>query len=131
MSRGVTITALRVPGDARGIVFEPAGPDDLLGQKNVHVTLTNPGCIRGNHLHRQGSEITVVLGPALARYRDGDEVRDFHVPAGEAFRFDIPPGIAHAFQNTGDAPMVLVGFNTREHDPNSPDVERDVLIDAG
>ena len=68
------------------------------------------------------------LGPALIRYRAGDEVRDVHVPPGRAYRFTIPPGIAHAIQNTGQERMVLVAFNSVVHDPECPDVVRDVLI---
>jgi dTDP-4-dehydrorhamnose 3,5-epimerase-like enzyme len=116
--------------DPRGLVLEPLGPDELPIQRNAHLTLTEPGCIRGNHYHERGSEVTVVLGPALARYRDGDEVRDFLVPEGQAYRFSIPPGVAHAFRNTGAAPMVLIGFNTEPHDPARPDVVRDVLIEG-
>ena len=128
MGQRITIETVSFPTDARGLVLEPLGPDDLPRQRNVHLTLTAPGALRGNHYHERGTEVTVVLGPALARYRDGDEVRNLHVPAGLAYRFTIPPGLAHAFQNTGEAPMVLIGFNTVPHDSARPDVVRDVLI---
>lgn len=118
------------PTDSRGLVFEPARADELARQRNVHVTLTLPGCIRGNHYHRRGREITAVLGPCLVRYREAGAVRDFTVPEGAAYRFHIPPGVPHAFQNTGDRPMILVGFNTEEHDPAAPDVVREVLIEG-
>jgi dTDP-4-dehydrorhamnose 3,5-epimerase-like enzyme len=128
MGQRITVEALSFPTDARGLVLEPIGPEALPHQGNAHLTLTEPGCVRGNHYHERGAEVTVVLGPALARYRDGDEVRDLHVPEGRAYRFTIPPGVAHAFQNTGKGPMVLIGFNTVVHDPARPDVVRDVLI---
>jgi hypothetical protein len=38
-------------------------------------------------------------------------------------------GIVHAFQNTGQEPVLLNGFNTEPHDRTQPDVVRDVLID--
>jgi UDP-2-acetamido-2,6-beta-L-arabino-hexul-4-ose reductase len=100
----------------------------LAEQGNCHLTLTEPGCIRGNHFHRRGSEVTVVIGPALARYRDGEGVVDQVVAPGQVMRFEIPPGVGHAFQNTGDGPMILLGFNTKPHDPADPDVVADVLI---
>jgi dTDP-4-dehydrorhamnose 3,5-epimerase-like enzyme len=128
MGQGITIEALSFPTDARGLVLEPIGPDALPLQRNAHLTLTAPGAIRGNHYHERGTEVTVVLGPALARYRDGGAIRDFHVAEGLAYRFTIPPGVAHAFRNTGQGPMVLIGFNTVVHDPARPDVVRDVLI---
>jgi dTDP-4-dehydrorhamnose 3,5-epimerase-like enzyme len=128
MEQRITIEALGFPTDARGLVLEPIGPEALPHQRNVHLTLTAPGAVRGNHYHQRGTEVTVVLGPALARYRDGGEVRDLPIPEGLAYRFTIPPGVAHAFQNTGTGPMVLIGFNTVVHDPARPDVVRDVLI---
>src|SRR3954471_10912004 len=128
MGQRIPIEAVSVPPDAPGLGLEPLGPGDLPRQRNVHLTLTAPGAVRGNHYHERGTEVTVVLGPALARYRDAGAVRDFPIPEGRAYRFTIPPGVAHAFQNTGSRPMVLIGFNTVVHDPARPDVARDVLI---
>jgi UDP-2-acetamido-2,6-beta-L-arabino-hexul-4-ose reductase len=114
--------------DARGLVFEPIGVEAIAAQRNIHVALTEPGSIRGNHLHQHATEITVVLGPALVRLREDSQVRDLNVPAGETWRFIIPPGVSHAFQNTSLQPMLLVAFSTSVFDPVNPDVVRDVLI---
>jgi UDP-2-acetamido-2,6-beta-L-arabino-hexul-4-ose reductase len=92
--------------------------------------ITRPGGIRGNHYHRVGHEVALVLGPALVRYRDGEAVVDRPVAPGEAVRFTFPAGVAHAIQNTGDAPMIALSFNTEVHDRARPDVVRDVLIEA-
>lgn len=129
MSQTVTIEPVAYPSDPRGLVIEPIGADDLPRQHNVHLVITVPGAIRGNHYHRRGSEITVVIGPALFRYREGSEVKEVHVPEGQAYRMAIPAGVPHAFQNTGQAPQVLIGFNTEIHDPAHPDVVREVLIE--
>jgi UDP-2-acetamido-2,6-beta-L-arabino-hexul-4-ose reductase len=129
MGQRISIEPLEFPIDPRGLVIEPLGADALPLQRNVHLTLTEPGCVRGNHYHRRGLEVAVVLGPALVRYREGGEVHDFDVPDGCAYRFTIPPGVAHAFRNDGSGPMVLIGFNTVAHDPERPDVIRDVLIE--
>lgn len=128
MGSRIIIEAIPFASDARGLVLEPIGPDAFPHQRNAHLVLTAPGGVRGNHYHVRGSEVTVAIGPGLFRYRDGGEVRDVHIPEGRAFRFTIPPGVAHAFQNTGDGTMVLLGFNTEAHDPARPDVVRDVLI---
>jgi dTDP-4-dehydrorhamnose 3,5-epimerase-like enzyme len=128
MDPRVIIEAIPLASDARGLVLEPIGPDAFPLQRNAHLVLTAPGGVRGNHYHVRGGEVTVALGPALFRYREGDEVRDVQIPEGRALRFSIPPGVAHAFQNTGDGMMVLLGFNTEAHDPARPDVVRDVLI---
>ncbi|HEX9938485.1 MAG TPA: cupin domain-containing protein [Longimicrobium sp.] len=124
----MTVEPLTVHGDARGSVFEPLGADALRGQRNVHVVVTEPGAVRGNHLHRCGTETLVIQGPALFRCREEGEVVDTEVPAGAVFRFTIPPGVAHALKNTGTAPTVAVSFVTEPHDPAAPDVVPVVLL---
>jgi UDP-2-acetamido-2,6-beta-L-arabino-hexul-4-ose reductase len=120
--------AIRCARDARGLVFEPIGVDAIPSQRNVHVAVTEPGGIRGNHFHNRATETTVVLGPALVRLREDGEVRELNVPPGETWRFIIPPGVGHAFQNTGTQPLLLVAFSTSVFDPATPDVVRDGLI---
>ena len=75
-------------------------------QRNVHLVLTEPGAVRGNHYHERGREVSVAFGPALLPLPRGGCVRDVLIPEGEAYRFTIPPGVAHAFQNTGRSPIV-------------------------
>jgi dTDP-4-dehydrorhamnose 3,5-epimerase-like enzyme len=125
---GVEIHKLTVHADGRGAVFEPLEPELLAGWRNVHTVISEPGAIRGNHRHVRGTEVTALLGPALVRYRSGDTIEERHVPAGEAWRFAFPPGTAHAFKNTGSGPMVLVSFNTEQHDPLLADAVREELI---
>ncbi len=115
--------------DARGLVIEPIPAGWIRQQRNVHVALTEPGGIRGNHWHKQGTEIFVVLGPALVRFREDKAVREVRVPEGQAGRFTIPPGIAHAIQNTGTRPQLLIVFNTMSHDPDHADVVPEVLLE--
>ena len=124
----VQMQVLRVHRDPRGAVFEPLEPAQLLGWRNVHAVVTEPGAVRGNHRHLRGTEVTAVLGPALVRYRSGAQIEERQVPDGEAWRFTFPPGVAHAFKNTGTRPFLLVSFNTEAHDPAQPDVEREELI---
>jgi dTDP-4-dehydrorhamnose 3,5-epimerase-like enzyme len=124
----VEIRQLKVHADVRGAVFEPLEPALLAGWRNVHTVISEPGAIRGNHRHLRGTEVTAVFGPALVRYQCGPRREDFSVPAGEAWRFVFPPGTGHAFKNTGSKACLLVSFNTVEHDPAQPDVERVELI---
>jgi UDP-2-acetamido-2,6-beta-L-arabino-hexul-4-ose reductase len=90
----------------------------------VHVVVTEPGMVRGNHVHRLGTEVLVVVGGAEVRLAEGDEVRDYEVPEGMVQRFVIPAGVAHAVRHTGSGPGLLVSFSTREHDPAAPDTYR-------
>lgn len=130
MEPRIAIEPLSFPTDLRGLVLEPIGPEALPHQQNVHLAVTGPGHIRGNHYHRRGTEIAVVLGPAWFRFREAGETRDLHVEEGQAYRLTIPPGVPHAFKNPGPSPMLIVAFNTVVHDPASPDVVREVLIEG-
>lgn len=114
--------------DHRGVVLEPVKAGELAGQGGVHVVLSEPGHVRGNHLHPRGREICVVMGPALVRVRESGELRDVVVEDGRWMRFIFPPGMAHAIQNTGAKTQVLVSFNTVAYDPAQPDLERAILI---
>lgn len=130
MTLRVAFERIDYPTDHRGLVLEPLRAEEFAAQRNAHLVLTAPGCVRGNHFHREGTEVSVVIGPALVRYRDGDSVVDRTLAAREACRFTFPAGVAHAIQNTGEAPMIIVSFNTVEHHRERPDVVRDVLIEA-
>ena len=124
----VLITRLKAHADARGAVFEPLEPELLSGWRNVHAVITEPGAVRGNHRHLRGTEVSSVSGAALVRYQEDGAVRDVQVPEGEVWRFRFPPGVAHAFRNTGTRAFLIVSFNTELHDPAAPDAERVELI---
>jgi dTDP-4-dehydrorhamnose 3,5-epimerase-like enzyme len=111
------IEPVKTHRDARGALFEPLSDAELASQRNVHVVLTRPNEVRGNHVHLTATEVTSVVGPCLVRLKEPTGIRDVQVPAGEIWRFTIPPGVVHAYRNTGDALMVLVSFSTALHDP--------------
>lgn len=124
-------TVIRVLGahrDTRGSLFEPLDDRELTAQKNVHVVLTAPGETRGNHFHRAATEMTVVVGPCLVRLKEAGLTRDVEVPPGEAWRFTIPPGVVHAYRNSGAATLVLVSFASAVHDPANPDTVREAIL---
>jgi dTDP-4-dehydrorhamnose 3,5-epimerase-like enzyme len=116
---GVHIESVKTHRDTRGSVFEPLNDAELAVQKNVHVVITAPNEVRGNHRHANAVEITTAVGPCLARFKEAGVIRDVEVPAGETWRFVIPPGVVHAYRNTGNAPMVLISFSTQVHDPQA------------
>ncbi|MGB6307379.1 MAG: hypothetical protein WBF89_06260 [Steroidobacteraceae bacterium] len=124
----VVVQAMKTHRDARGSVFEPLTDSELGAQKNVHVVLTQPNEVRGNHMHRTAVETTSVVGPCLVRLKEAGTVRDLEVPAGETWRLTIPPGVVHAFRNTGDSMMVLVSFSTNLHDPSGSDTLRESIL---
>jgi UDP-2-acetamido-2,6-beta-L-arabino-hexul-4-ose reductase len=122
------IERLATHADARGFVFEPADAAELGGQRNVHVVVSQPGAVRGNHVHARATEIISVIGPALIRYRENGADHDVAVAEREAVRCIFPPGVPHAIRNTGTAPQVLVAFSTLVHDPDHPDISRVELL---
>ena len=122
------VQSVKTHRDTRGSVFEPLSDAELAAQKNVHVVLTQPNEVRGNHVHRTAVETTSVVGPCLIRLKEGGIIRDLEVPAGETWRLTIPPGVVHAFRNTGGSMMVLVSFSTNLHDPGGSDTLRDPIL---
>jgi len=129
-SAQVRIDKLTYRCDPRGGVFEPLAAEEIARYRNVHIVISVPGAVRGNHRHARGSEVTSVVGPTWVRYREGEAIRDLHVPPGEVWRFYFPAGVPHAFKNTGDHDSVIASFTTEPHDPTAPDVEREVLIEV-
>ena len=126
--RETSVQAVKTHRDVRGVLFEPLTDAELQAQKNVHVVLTQPGEIRGNHVHRTAVETTTVVGPGLIRLKERGTIRDIEVPAGEILRLIIPPGVVHAFRNTGDSAMVMVSFSTNLHDPAGADTQREQIL---
>ena len=124
----VRIESVKTHRDARGSLFEPLDDAGLAAQRNVHVVLTEPREVRGNHVHEIATETTTVVGPCLVRLKEAGSIRDVDVPAGETWRFTIPPGVVHAYRNTGEAVMVLVSFSSRVHDPNGSDTRREQIL---
>jgi dTDP-4-dehydrorhamnose 3,5-epimerase-like enzyme len=124
----VIVQSVKTHCDARGSLFEPLSDAELAGQKNVHVVLTQPNEVRGNHVHRTAVETTTVVGPCLIRLKEDGATRDLEVPAGETWRLTIPAGVVHAFRNTGEAMMVLVSFSTNLHDPTGSDTLREQIL---
>src|SRR4029078_5711129 len=116
--------------DARGFVVEPLSLAQLTAQQNVHVVWTAAGAVRGNHHHLRGTEVALVLVPALVRYRDANGIQDVEITKGTLYRFTFPPKVAHALGALGPEPMLLVGFNTELHDAEHPDVISDHILGA-
>ncbi|MGG6295912.1 cupin domain-containing protein [Leptolyngbya sp. AN02str] len=129
MSDRVQIEPLSSFQDSRGVVFKPLLADELAQQRDVHVVVTEPGCVRGNHRHQHGTESMTVYGPALVRCQEGDTITDTEVAAGDIVRFTIPAGVAHAVKNTGDRPSLMVVFNSDAYNDNQPDVTRVQLFE--
>ena len=124
----VNIDQVKTLSDLRGIVFEPIDNHKINSQKNIHIVISEPGAVRGNHYHLRGTETLAVVGPALIRFKENDELHDFEVPSGLVYRFIIPPKVAHAIKNIGEESNILVALNTVEHNPQKPDQIREIIL---
>src|SRR5260370_11400430 len=97
----VVVQSVKTHRDARGSLFEPLTDAELTSQKNVHVVLTQPNEVRGNHVHRTAVETTSVVGPCLIRLKEDGSIRDLDVPAGEVMPPCTPPPGGDARLQTG------------------------------
>jgi UDP-2-acetamido-2,6-beta-L-arabino-hexul-4-ose reductase len=125
----VLIEPIELRQDLRGFVFNPLSTPALKGQKSCHVAMTEPGCVRGNHYHTRATETLAIIGPWLIRYRENGKTTDLSIAAGEVVRMTFPPGVAHAFKNTGSSAGALVVFSDVDNDAASTDLVRDILIE--
>ena len=125
----VSYNQLNVLSDSRGILFEPLLSNAFFNKRNVHIAVSMPGVIRGNHYHIRGEETIAIMGPALVRFREDRVEKDIEIPKKQAYRFIFPPGIPHAIKNLSQGPNILVAFNTVEHNPKKPDSRMEVLIE--
>src|SRR5260370_17135545 len=87
----VVVQSVKTHRDARGTLFEPLTDAELRDQKNVHVVLTQPNEVRGNHVHRTAVETTTVVGPCRVRLKEEGEIKDIHVAPAHIPRLTIPP----------------------------------------
>jgi UDP-2-acetamido-2,6-beta-L-arabino-hexul-4-ose reductase len=122
------IETLSVHCDGRGRVFEPLTASALAVQHNLHVALSRPGAVRGNHAHRQATETLVVVGPALVRLRLPDGLKDVNVGEAEVCRLVLPPGVGHAVQHRGKSEGLLLAFSTHGYPAAQADTVADRLI---
>lgn len=112
----------------RGFVFEPIANELLSAQKNSHVVIIAPDAIRANHYHLYGTETIAVVGPALLRFKEGNDIYDVEVPSKQVYKFVIPPKVTHAVKNTGRKDNLLIVFNTVAHSSKKPDVVSEILM---
>lgn len=125
----VRIVSLDDRGDRRGSSYslEEQQLEFLGSVKDVHLSMTLPGCTRGNHVHRVRKEVLVV------RYEDawtfawgrndgtGTKVRKFE-GVGTAV-VEIEPLTSHAVRNDGQRPLWIFAMTNGLYDPANPDAD--------
>lgn len=107
--------------DERGWLFELV-KSQAAGQ--IFVSKTRPGVTRGNHYHDTKVEkFCVIQGQGVIRFRNvlGTEVIEYPVDDLEIRVVDIPPGLTHSIENTGEAEMITLFWANEIFDASRPD----------
>ncbi|MFH1090575.1 MAG: cupin domain-containing protein [Pseudomonadota bacterium] len=101
--------------DERGWAFFPFGRDlgpgpSGLDLRSLHVVKTEPGAVRGNHLHPAAAEwLHIFGGEYTLYYEEQGQIRSTVLNREDQVIF-LPPGTPHAVKNTGPGPIFLVAF---------------------
>lgn len=109
----------------RGWAFFPfqaeAVPYSKIDGTSYHVVMTNPGEVRGNHLHPEVVEwLHVFGGPAIFHWRDEDGTKHRREINNDHTIIRIEAGIAHAVSNPSPHPVFLVAFRSEQPSPDLP-----------
>lgn len=112
LSIDISVTALENRGDHRGWYYS-VPPEVFASMRTInmmHVAEIAEGEVRGNHYHGCRETILVLFQDEwtlgwLEKENDAVEERVFSGTG--AVLIDVGPGIVHAFNNTGTAPLVI------------------------
>jgi UDP-2-acetamido-2,6-beta-L-arabino-hexul-4-ose reductase len=113
--------AVDLKTDDRGWLFELV-KSKAAGQ--IFVSKTRPGITRGNHYHDTKVEkFCVIQGKGVIRFRHvlGEEIIEYPVDDGVIKVVDIPPGLTHSIENTGEGEMITLFWSNEIFDPVRPD----------
>ncbi|MFQ5354553.1 MAG: dTDP-4-dehydrorhamnose 3,5-epimerase family protein [Thermodesulfobacteriota bacterium] len=122
---GVTVADLARYSDARGWLMELFRSDEVEGAVlpvMSYISMTVPGVARGPHEHRFQTDYFCFTGPSTFKIYlwDGREDSPTYrarqvVMAGEKEPkiIIVPPGVIHAYKNTGTTNGLVVNFPNR------------------
>ncbi|MBI5190864.1 MAG: cupin domain-containing protein [Nitrospirae bacterium] len=93
----------------------------------VHVVAIMPGQVRGNHYHEKAKELLFMFSGTGMLYWEEDGHAKERLISGEPVIVTIPPGVKHAFRNTGEDTVYLIAVRDGDYDPAHPDTVRSVI----
>jgi mannose-6-phosphate isomerase-like protein (cupin superfamily) len=104
----VVLLAGRVERDEEGGWLFSFPEDVDIDLKSLHIVVTEPGQIRGNHVHPTRVEYLFFFGGrGVFAWEEKGNIRE--VDVGESGHLiKIAAGTKHAFQNTGEAPAYIL-----------------------
>jgi len=124
---GVEIIPLRPHKDGRGGLLKVLMRHQLDGAERfgeIYLSWAAPGAIKAEHYHKKTCEWFCVLrGEGLLWLEEVASGRRLCVPMSESapMTVKIPPGVAHAVQNSGRERLDLLAYADRPYDPADTD----------
>ena len=121
---GCTVEPLQVYQDGRGWLAEFFRHDELPDVRHPamgYVSLTRAGATRGPHEHRDQTDLFAIFHGTFRLYlwdaRPGSPTYGYRqrLDVGEAspVRAIVPPGVVHAYRNTGEGDALIVNAPNR------------------
>ena len=122
---GVIVRDLHKFVDERGWLTEIFRQDELDAEYHpvmAYVSMSLPGVVRGPHTHVDQADLFAFLGPSNFKLRIWDTRRESQTCGCEMTLFLgedkpalvlIPKGLAHAYQNIGGAPGLVINCPNR------------------
>jgi len=102
-------------------------PESDVALRDLHVVSIYSGQVRGNHYHDHSTELLFFFaGKGSFIWEEDGRVKEERL-AGTPVMITIPPGIKHAFKNTGESTVYLLAVRDEDHDPTNPDTVRSVI----
>lgn len=123
MPAKVRIEELRDYGDGRGPSYSvPAPALEYLGRvADVHLGMSKPGAVRGNHYHLRRREAIVVLpGAQWSLHWDngeGSPPSERSFDGSQAVLVLVETGVSHALRNNGERPLWFIACSSEPYDP--------------
>ncbi|MBI5055414.1 MAG: dTDP-4-dehydrorhamnose 3,5-epimerase family protein [Nitrospirae bacterium] len=116
---GLLIKELSLFKDNRGWLGEIIREDESeIKPVMSYLSMTNPGLVRGPHEHKEQTDVFCFIGrfrvylwdnrKTSATYRESKTI-DTDVPTVVI----VPPGIVHAYRNTGDGEGIVINLPDR------------------
>lgn len=122
---GVIVTDLKRHEDPRGWLSEVFRHDEMpekLHPPMGYVSMTHPGVMRGPHEHQEQTDLFAFVGPSSFKLvlwdrREGSSTylnrSVIHAGADGPKSVVVPPGVVHAYQNTGQLDGFVINLPNR------------------
>jgi dTDP-4-dehydrorhamnose 3,5-epimerase len=117
---GIVIRELRIHSDSRGWLAELYRMDEIGNHKIEmgYISVTFPGAVRGPHEHKRQTDYFCFLGKfSLYLWDNRKDSPTYNnkkvIKNADRLIVIIPPGVVHAYKNTGKEDAIVLNFPDR------------------